>query len=330
MCSHARPFTAPAEAFAAFRAPSEGGVLVGVDYLAVADLLPIPRWLLFADPSTTGIFTGKKKRFREAVTCSDVQVEYYQAVAGIVTSNDMQREPPRWEMTVVFKKAVDIVYGADYNQQRSILTEFFYPWDFQDREITEVPRPGEFRLFESFKLVAECKERVRITLPFTGPVMRDAPEIVGPDFIIISASHARIDYELPMVVQEEGYDTTFSVKLFGKEVCGQRELSMLSHRLCLVLESHLVTPCGLRHCQVNINTSLPYPHLLDRCSQLQINGTLHTARCWDAVSTTSIDVEMADPVLHIVKAVLPFVGALTKQLAGQPLATAAVDFVPFL
>jgi len=44
-------------------------------------------------------------------------------------------------MNVVFLKPVDVVYAADYNQQRAILTEFFFPWDFQDREVTPVPQP---------------------------------------------------------------------------------------------------------------------------------------------------------------------------------------------
>jgi len=61
-----------------------------------------------------------------------------------------------------------------------------------------------------------------------------------------------------------------------------------------------------------------------------MTATLHTPLRWGDTSVSTFEVEMTDPVLHIVKAVLPFVGALTTQLAGQPLGTAEVDFVPFL
>lgn len=77
---------------------------------------------------------------------------------------------------------------------------------------------GEFRLFQSFKLVAEFKERVRVTIPFTGPKMKNSPDNPSPDYFAIASSQARIDYEMPMLLGENGYDTTFAVKLFGKEV----------------------------------------------------------------------------------------------------------------
>ena len=70
---------------------------------------------------------------------------YHVSTAGITQKDEVDAPPPKWDLKLKFKQT-ELSYAANMNQQRAALIQFYFPWDFEDREIVskaEVVGPGE-------------------------------------------------------------------------------------------------------------------------------------------------------------------------------------------
>lgn len=112
----------------------------------------------------------------------------------------------------------------------------------------------------------------------------------------LSTSNMSTEYRMPMVINQSGYVSTFSAKLHGDEI--------------------------------HAKTSLPYVSLLDHCRELNFRLDMHTPLAWNDMSVWSMDVQVDEPVIHFIKAQVPFFLDLLAGFSSPPREDAHLDFTP--
>lgn len=60
--------------------------------------------------------------------------------------------PPVWGVDIKCGKGTDFSYGPWADRQRDHLFKFFFPPDWQEMTVTQAPKPGEYRQYQSFDI----------------------------------------------------------------------------------------------------------------------------------------------------------------------------------
>jgi hypothetical protein len=83
-----------------------------------------------------GTYNLRADLFKLVYTCAEPGNKFRDDVLQRYPSlaEDASRSPV-WKLELIFEKALNLNYPAWINQQRAILQEFFFPWDYRDREV---------------------------------------------------------------------------------------------------------------------------------------------------------------------------------------------------
>src|SRR5699024_10145261 len=81
--------------------------------------------------------------------------------------NELDNTPPAWGMVIKTGKGTDFSYGPWADRQRDYLYNFFYPPTYQVVQVSEKPKVGELRRFESFDLRLSTLNEAKIDILFS-------------------------------------------------------------------------------------------------------------------------------------------------------------------
>ena len=158
---------------------------------------------------------------------------YKQAVPGLIEDEPRRDDPtepppppPVWSLQISTEATEDnglrIVMPAHAVQQINLHTRFFFPWNYEDMDLTVVPAPNGQRLHTALEITADFENKTRnafsVELPFANieeyPV--PAPDQKGiptpaPSAVLVHAGKVRFRYTMPQIVGSDGYKAKFEM-----------------------------------------------------------------------------------------------------------------------
>ena len=124
------------------------------------------------------------------------------------------REPPEWSL-VVDARDTDITYGPWADRQRAIISQFFFPRDYESLKFA--PRKaGQRREYEMFDISVSFKNKFNMRMPFRVPTLAaedgaklDVDRDMGNDIhaLTVSGSDVSVRYLAPMYLCDRQRNT---------------------------------------------------------------------------------------------------------------------------
>ncbi|KDQ57525.1 hypothetical protein JAAARDRAFT_69639 [Jaapia argillacea MUCL 33604] len=215
----------------------------------------------------------------------DLELIYYTDVVGQVPTEHGHRGaevlesfdigngdfPPEWGVDLVIHSGF-IRYGPWADRQRAELQKVFFPPSYLDSTPTPRLKPGDTRTWTSLKVFVELRDGTTLHIPFReasknwqwdGQSDVPRPRKREPGYIHVKASDgSTINYILPMVIGEDGYEPQLEVHLDAASVTSSlNDIRLLTTESCRI---RCEFPSSLKwngERQWNIGVSLRQPTL---------------------------------------------------------------------
>lgn len=149
-----------------------------------------------------------------------VELYYYIDEPGIVEEEPqlltlangdvVEASPPVWGLDVKCGKGTDFSYGPWADRQRDHLFKFFFPPDWQTMQVTQPPKPGDVRDYQSFELSLSTLNEATIDILFSKNKETNAMHVtIGPG--------SYFELTLPWIILQDGFTTKVAGQLLHVE-----------------------------------------------------------------------------------------------------------------
>lgn len=179
--------------------------------------------LLAPSPKYTGLVDDPPRYMGEGfvVMMSNlVEIYYYIDEPGIVEEEPVlltlangdvvEASPPVWGIDIKCGKGTDFSYGPWADRQRDNLFRFFFPPDWQTMLVTQQPKPGDNREYQSFELSLSTLNEATIDILFSKNKETNAMHVtIGPG--------SYFELTLPWIILQDGFTTKVSGQLLHVE-----------------------------------------------------------------------------------------------------------------
>ncbi|CAD7085829.1 unnamed protein product [Hermetia illucens] len=149
-----------------------------------------------------------------------VELYFYMDEPGVVPDEPVQLTlangdviepiPPVWGVDIKCGKGTDFSYGPWADRQRDHLFKFFFPPDWQEMTVTQAPKPGEYRQYQSFDISLCTLNEATIDILFSKEKETNAMHVT-----IGAGSY--IEVTIPWVIQSDGFAAVIAGQLLHME-----------------------------------------------------------------------------------------------------------------
>lgn len=179
--------------------------------------------LLAPSPKYTGLVDDPPRYMGEGfvVMMSNlVELYFYMDEPGLVPEEPVllrlangdvvEAAPPVWGIDVKCGKGTNFSYGPWADRQRDNLFKFFFPPDWQTMLVTQPPKPGEKREYQSFDVSISTLNEAIIDVLFSKNKETNAVHVnIGPG--------SYMEMTLPWITLQDGFTTKITGQLLHVE-----------------------------------------------------------------------------------------------------------------
>lgn len=179
--------------------------------------------LLAPSPKYTGLVDDPPRYMGEGfvVMMSNlVELYFYMDETGLVPEEPVlltlangdvvESAPPVWGIDVKCGKGTNFSYGPWADRQRDNLFKFFFPPDWQTMLVTQPPKPGERREYQSFDISISTLNEAIIDVLFSKNKETNAVHVnIGPG--------SYMEMTLPWITLQDGFTTKITGQLLHVE-----------------------------------------------------------------------------------------------------------------
>ncbi|XP_055681343.1 bridge-like lipid transfer protein family member 1 isoform X2 [Lutzomyia longipalpis] len=219
--------------------------------------------LLAPSPKYTGLVDEPPRYMGEGfvVMMSNLlELYFYMDEAGVVPEQPVlltlangdvvEAAPPMWGIDIKCGKGTDFSYGPWADRQRDHLFRFFFPPDWQTMQVTQPPKPGDRRQYQTFEVSLSTLDRATIDILFSKNKETNAVHVItGPG--------SYLEVTLPWITLQDGFTTKVTGQLLGaRAVEATTSLQYRSLGECETLQFNVKVHYPLRwndHQEWNIN-----------------------------------------------------------------------------
>lgn len=163
---------------------------------------------------------------------------------------------PEWGIELVISGGT-LRYGPWADRQRAELQKVFFPSTYQNAVVTERLKAGDKRVWTALNVFIELRDETSLNIPFREPskdwewdgkseVPRRPKRRENASIAMTVGDRSSINYNMPMVIGPEGYESTLEVHLDTVSVSSSlNDIKPLSSESCRVWLPRLIQYCEL-------------------------------------------------------------------------------------
>lgn len=132
------------------------------------------------------------------------------ALITLANGDIVEAAPPMWGLDIKCCKGTNFSYGPWADRQRDHLYKFFYPPDWQIMQITQAPKPGDRRQYQSFDISLCTLNDAVVDILFSKNKETNAVHVnIGPG--------TYLEVTLPWITLQDGFTTKITGQLLHCE-----------------------------------------------------------------------------------------------------------------